>query len=924
MRTIVSMSRVLSLLSAIAVAATLLAAPAVAAPAPQAELNPPLTSGGGVNEIPLLTPDGAHVVYTARRSSGDPLELYVSPTDGSAPPKRLSTGPVMGEPVLTPDGTRVVYLARELQPTITELYTTKLDGTEHFRVNSPLGAGRQVRNDFALSADSNGIAYVADRDTDDRFELWFTIIGAGGPAPGVKLNNPLVADGDITAGSVSFSPDGNHIVWRADQSADGRIELFSAEVGAFSEKRLNPALGGNKLVASHRITPDSSRVLYVSDQQNAGEFELYSATIDGGLLTPRVSDNLTGNSDVQSNFQITPDGAWVIFKADREVDGIDRVFAGYPDGSLPPTPLTPPPVAGRIIFGNPVISPDGVRVAYLADHTVDDVIDLYTVRVDGSTDPVRISPSISGVFSPTFSPDSQSVLYTARHDDPERMEVYARAADASGPIRKLNPELPADRESTDEVIPLADGEHVLYQVGFPGGAPDDDLYLARIDGPPVAVQLDDGHPVDRNVRELAIAGPVVAFTADRDVADQYQLFTARVEDAIERLDAMDDAARFVALPPGRLFDTRDDHPGNGPKGFVGAGQTIDVQITGVAGVPPDAVAVVMNVTATESAAEGFVTAFPFGQPLPLASNLNLTRPDQTRPNLVTVPLGPGGKVSLHTQSGTHLLGDVAGYYLDADIARADGRLVPLTPDRVFDTRPGQPAPGHKGFVGADQTLDVQITGVGGVPNTGVAAVVINLTATEAAAEGFVTAWPKGQPRPLASNLNLNGPGDTAPNLAIIPIGDGGMISLYTQSGTHLLGDVTGYITDPTAVVDDAGLFVPLPPGRVFDTRNGQPAGPTGYVGAGATIRPSFVGLAGIPAYAGAVALNLTATEAATGFVTAWPDGLPRPLASNLNLNGPLDTRPNAAILPLGANGRIAHYADAGAHLLADTTGYYLD
>ena len=111
------------------------------------------------------------------------------------------------------------------------------------------------------------------------------------------------------------------------------------------------------------------------------------------------------------------------------------------------------------------------------------------------------------------------------------------------------------------------------------------------------------------------------------------------------------AGRFVPLPPTRILDTRTDHGDPGPKGFVGANSAIDVQVAGAGGVPNDAIAVVMNVTATESAAAGFVTAWPKGEPRPNASNLNLTEVDQTRPNLVTVPIGADGKVSLYTPVG---------------------------------------------------------------------------------------------------------------------------------------------------------------------------------------------------------------------------------------------------------------------------------
>lgn len=383
------------------------------------------------------------------------------------------------------------------------------------------------------------------------------------------------------------------------------------------------------------------------------------------------------------------------------------------------------------------------------------------------------------------------------------------------------------------------------------------------------------------------------------------------------------ATRFVPLAPTRIFDTRDG-TGLPSAGFVAADTSIDVQIAGVAGVPTDAVAVVMNVTGTESGGPGFVTVHPTGGTRPLASNLNFTAPQQTRPNLVTVKLGTAGKVTLYSNSGSHLLADVSGYYTASPAAASAGRVVPLTPSRVFDTRPGTESAGPKGFVGAGETISVQVAGVGGVPSTGVAAVVLNATATEAAAAGFVTVFPTGSTQPLASVLNLVAPGDTAPNLVMVPLGDSGKVSFFSQAGTHLLADVTGYVTDATAPAATTGLFVPLEPARVFDTRDGTPApGPKGFVAAGASIDTATAGAVGIAADAASVVLNVTGTDAAAeGFVTGWPAGVPQPLASTLNLRAG-DTRANAAILPIGADGKISYFTQSGTNLLADIAGFYL-
>lgn len=383
-----------------------------------------------------------------------------------------------------------------------------------------------------------------------------------------------------------------------------------------------------------------------------------------------------------------------------------------------------------------------------------------------------------------------------------------------------------------------------------------------------------------------------------------------------------EAAKFVPLPPQRVFDTR---PGSapGPKGFVDAGEAISVQVEGVAGVPTeDLVAVALNVTATNAGGPGFVTVWPSGQGRPLTSSLNLTAVGQTRPNLVIVPVGDDGKVSLFASNGADLLADIAGYFVDQTGPSNDGRLVTLPPTRIFDTRPGAVS-GPKGRLTPGTSINVKVAGEGGVPVTGVAAVILNLTATNALGPGFITAWPAGDERPQASVINVNSADETAPNQVIVPVGADGEISLFSQSGADLLGDVAGYVTDADAPSSTQGLFIPLDPKRVFDSRAGQPApGPKGIVAATGEVTAHLAGASGVPEDAGAVVLNVTATQAAqAGFITAWPSGGDRPTTSILNLGARDDTRPNGTIMPLGTDGGISFYAQSGAHLLADVFGY---
>ena len=374
--------------------------------------------------------------------------------------------------------------------------------------------------------------------------------------------------------------------------------------------------------------------------------------------------------------------------------------------------------------------------------------------------------------------------------------------------------------------------------------------------------------------------------------------------------ALGQPGKFVPVTPTRIMDTRAG--GAASKPF--ASSTLRHTVAGVAPVPADAIAVALNVTATEAEGSGFVTVFPNGPSRPFVSNLNFTS-GQNIANLVVSPIGSQGKVSFYTHQPTHLVADVMGYWVPA-ASSADGRYQPLQPARILDTRAGtKPGP--------FQTIPFAVSGQGGVPASGVSAVVLNLTLTESTASGWAAAFPGGTAWSGASNLNVQGAGKTVPNLVIVPVGANGMVNLLTLTGGHLVADVAGYFTDGTAPATSSGLFVSQQPFRIVDTRPGQPTGggaPQAKIPTGQSIQVSTAP-AGIPPGAGAALLNVTNTENNfAGFVTVYP-AEPRPFASNLNMDRANHTVPNSVVATLNA-GTFRVYSHPGSHVIVDTAGYF--
>lgn len=355
------------------------------------------------------------------------------------------------------------------------------------------------------------------------------------------------------------------------------------------------------------------------------------------------------------------------------------------------------------------------------------------------------------------------------------------------------------------------------------------------------------------------------------------------------------AVGFHAVTPTRLLDTRTAAP-------LAAERQLTVDAGAVVGAGATAVAV--NITAAPACVTGFVTAYPCGGGRPATSNVNPAAGSVVA-GFAIVPLTAGGTTfCLSSLTQADVVVDITGWYGTG----GDG-LTPLSPRRLLDTRTA----GTRLAAGAATAVTTPAVPGG--------AAVLNLTMTEPAAAGFLTAYPAAgdgscdpAARPLASAVNAAG-GATVANLAQVGAGGNGVVCLYASVATHVVVDVTG-----TYGPADAALRA-VTPTRLVDTRT---TGRT--VGGAATLAVR------VPQdTAAAAALTVTAVDSAgPAYVTVWPAdatgvcaATARPLASSLNVTGPAAV-PNLVVVATGGNRTVCVFAQASLHLVVDQTAWFED
>ncbi len=448
----------------------------------------------------------------------------------------------------SPDNRKVAYIGDFGTDNVSELYVVDLSGASPSiarRVNATLGTASDV-NDFRWSPDSRKIAYHADPTASNINELF--VVDVSGVVPGTarRVNGALVTNGDVQTDDFFWSPDSSKIAYVADQTVDNVLNLYVVDVsgtipGPSQQVNgpLNPAADVDDFIL---WTPDSRGLIYSADQDEVGVEELYFVDVSGASPAPSVKINepMVTGGDVQINeFGLSPDGSMLFYIADQEVDEVDELYLVRMNGLVigAPLKLNPPLTAAQDVE-IARWSPDSTRLLYTGDQETDGAVELYVVDVaSGSIGKVNGALGVGGgvVSSLTtgfaWSGDGTRVAYRADQDFDGVFELFV--ADVTQPqpwvARRVNLQLPANAD-VDRFQFAPDSRSILFR-GDPNLLNQTELYWSDL------TQTSPGTPV--RISGTMVAGGDVS-TSELGVAfreDGQQIFFVadRGTDAVTEL-----------------------------------------------------------------------------------------------------------------------------------------------------------------------------------------------------------------------------------------------------------------------------------------------------------------------------------------------------------------------------------------------------
>jgi len=403
-------------------------------------------AGNGILQLPSgeyvfgWAPDSSRIAYVADQNSLRVFELFTSTPDGiendiisNLPDPSTNPDRDVQNFEWEPNSTRIAYIADQDTKDVFELYVSPSDNnTPNVKVSGSMLDGKGIKElapvpsgefAFAWASNSSRLAFLADRLIDgiDEFELYTNL------PDGTNILRVSGLQGDTSqVDEFAWAPNSLKIAYLANQNLVTAIDLFTALPNvSSSSQQISSGLEPGQEVAVFKWSPDSTRIAFISDRAFTGFFRLFT-TSPNNNNNVLVSGSLAVTSDV-TVFKWSPDSLRIAY-VDILIGNVFELFTTLRD-------VEPSTLISRSLADDDeedfAWSPDSARIAYIADQNIINEFELFTSTRDGGITNIVSGPLLAGgnVQAFKWAPDGSGVGYIADQDTITVEELFASQPD---------------------------------------------------------------------------------------------------------------------------------------------------------------------------------------------------------------------------------------------------------------------------------------------------------------------------------------------------------------------------------------------------------------------------------------------------------------------------------------------------------------
>ncbi len=467
---------------------------------------------------------------------GVALYTCVLSTAIAAPPIKLSGTMVSGgdavNMAINSTSTHVVFRADRETDGVVELYSVPIGGGVIQKLSGTMVTGGNVQS-FNISPDGLTVAFVADRVTNEQHELWMAPINGSVPTP-VALSGPVVAGVNP---AYQWAPNSGRVVF-ATQKTVGVTELYSigTAMGSPLVTLSGTLVSGGDVATIFQISPDSTRVVFRADKDTDGVDELYSAPIATANATTKLSGPLVVGGNVNFGFLISPDSTRVVFLADKETNGVEELYSAPIATANAALKISGPLVPSGSALSGFLISPDGVNVVFRAikDSTLSELYSAPIATADATT---KVSGALvmpGGVVFPGFqiSADNARVVFMAVAEVAGVTELYSAPIATANATTKISGTLVSGGDVVTGFQISANSARVVF-IADKDSDGVDELYSAPIATADSATKI-SGPLVPGGILHsfrISADGTRVVFHASKDTTAASELYSTPIATA---------------------------------------------------------------------------------------------------------------------------------------------------------------------------------------------------------------------------------------------------------------------------------------------------------------------------------------------------------------------------------------------------------